>query len=160
MSRFSWRFFFIAVLLGVIFGVWMSAYRGDFRDEKIRLEKNIAEISFKNVAVNAEVVDREDTRILGLSGKSALKEGEGMWFDFISDGYHGIWMKEMNFPIDILWFDKHLRVIHMKENAAPESYPETYAPSSPDRFVLEVPAGFVKKYTISLGESVTVNKTP
>ncbi|MFA5830784.1 MAG: DUF192 domain-containing protein [Candidatus Paceibacterota bacterium] len=154
------RTFFIALLLGVIFGVWTTAYRGDFRGDKAPLEKNIAAISFKNVSVEAEVVNREDTRILGLSGRSALSEGEGMWFDFISEGYHGFWMKDMNFPIDILWFDKHLRIIHMKENASPESYPETYAPPSPDRFVLEVPAGFVKKYAVSLGESVTVNKTP
>ena len=154
MKNFPKRRFFTVLFSGILFGVFLSAYSGSFNTEK-----KYTVISFKKVSVTAEVSDTEVLRVRGLSGRISLKEGEGMWFDFWSDGYHSFWMKEMNFPIDILWLNKDSEVVYIKENATPESYPETFIPSSPDRFVLEVPAGFVKKYEVILGEKVTVHKT-
>ena len=60
-------------------------------------------------------------------------------------------MKEMNFPIDIIWLDENLKIVAIKENAMTESYPEVFTPSTPARYVLEVPAGFVQKNKISVG---------
>ncbi len=123
--------------------------------------KTEAEIVFAHTTVRAEVADTESSRIRGLSGRAPLPDGAGMWFDFDASGTPGIWMKEMNFPLDILWFDEGLHVVFVKENALPESYPEVFSPPSqfsPARYVLEVPAGFVKKYGVSLGENVSLQK--
>lgn len=61
-----------------------------------------------------------------------------MWFDFQTDTNTGFWMKEMNFSIDMLFLNKDLKIMHIKENATPESYPESFGPSTPYRYVLEV----------------------
>ena len=34
----------------------------------------------------------------------------------------------MNFPIDMIWIDENMKVIYIKKDATPESYPTTYGP--------------------------------
>ena len=87
----------------------------------------------------------------GLSGWPALAENSGLFFIFPNSGIHGIWMKDMNFPIDIIWLDENYQIVFIKENAMPKSYPEVFTPSTPARYVLEVLAGFVQKNKIFVG---------
>jgi len=122
------------------------------------LPSEFVRVEFKNKIVIAELVDTPAKRILGLSGREELPPETGMWFDFGSPVYPGIWMKEMKFPIDILWFDEGYHVVSFKENALPESYPESFEPSGLSRYVLEVPVGFVKENGIVSGDIVLVEK--
>jgi hypothetical protein len=125
--------------------------------QKTSSDENVfTNITFKNTTVRAEIVNTNSKRILGLSGRKNLEEGKGMWFDFEADTNTGFWMKEMNFSIDMLFLSKDFEIIYIKENATPDSYPETFGPSTPYRYVLEVPSGFSKKYSISLGDTVTL----
>lgn len=87
----------------------------------------------------------------GLSDRPILAENSGLFFIFPYSDTHGIWMKEMNFPIDIIWLDENYQIVAVKENAAPDSYPEVFKPTTPALYVLEVPAGFVQKHKISVG---------
>jgi uncharacterized membrane protein (UPF0127 family) len=116
-----------------------------------------ADIVFKNTTVKADISDTNALRARGLSGRSSLHDGAGMWFVFEAEESHSIWMKEMNFPLDILWFDAGLQLVHTKENATPESFPEAFRSSAPALYVLEVPAGFVQKYQVAAGEKVAVH---
>ena len=103
-------------------------------------------------------VDEEtNERIAGLSGVSGLRDLEGKLFIFDADGKHGIWMKDMLIPIDILWIDKNLKVIHIVENASPDSYPHTvFSPPLDARFVLEMNAFFVSSLKIKVGDTLTL----
>jgi uncharacterized membrane protein (UPF0127 family) len=77
-------------------------------------------------------------------------------FAFGSEGEHSIWMKDMNYAIDIIWVEKSGRIVHLKENATPESYPESFASPKPAWYVIEAPAGFVAKQGIEIGDEVVV----
>ncbi len=114
----------------------------------------IISVNFRNTVVRADVSDTEAKQTLGLSYRKDLPEGSGMWFDFLKDVNWGFWMKDMNFSIDMIWFDKDFSVIYIKENATPESYPAFFGPEKPYRYVLEVPSGFVKRYSVFVGDSV------
>lgn len=105
-------------------------------------------------SIRTEIVDTPAKRILGLSGRDSLSKGTGMLFVFETPDLHGFWMKDMNFPIDIIWFNEYSEVIHIVENASPESYPETFTPPSPSLYVLEVPAGFAQEHHIKLGDVI------
>lgn len=142
--------FFLAVFFGLL-----AFFPSASREQKAAKH---ATVVFKNTTISTEVADTEATRVQGLSGRKNLANGEGIWFDFLRETDAGIWMKDMNFPIDILWFDTNFKAMYIKENAAPESYPEVFAPNQPSRFVLEVPAGFIQKYGVSLGDGVLVSK--
>ena len=103
--------------------------------------------------VAAVVRTREDLE-RGLSGRDSLALGTGMWFDFGSPDRWGIWMKDMRFPIDIVWFDENLSIVSIKISVAPETYPEAFYPSRPARFVLEISSGAVEKYRLEVGNQV------
>lgn len=57
------------------------------------------------------VADTPSERSLGLSGKSALENDEGMLFVFRENGRYGFWMKDMKFSIDIVWIDENRRIV-------------------------------------------------
>jgi len=45
-------------------------------------------------------------------------------------------------------------VVHVVESAAPSSYPTAFKPPKPARYVLELPAGSVKRYNIEIGSTL------
>ena len=79
-----------------------------------------------------------------------------MLFVFDSDDYRAIWMKDMKFPIDVLWITSGLEISDIVENMSPESYPTLYKPHVPVKYVLEIPAGTVKNAKILVGQSVEI----
>jgi uncharacterized protein len=87
--------------------------------------------------------------------RDSLPSNQGMLFTFGSDGYPGIWMMNMSFPIDIIWIDSQHRVADIVEDAQPCGIIcSTYNPSAESRYVLEVNAGFAKKNRVSIGDEV------
>jgi hypothetical protein len=106
-------------------------------------------------AVTVEIADTHDERILGLSGREFLKPNTGMFFVFDDPDTYGIWMKDMKFNLDIIWLDQFGEIIHIKEDATPESYPDTtFVPDKPALYVLEVPAGFIQEKHLELGDRI------
>ncbi len=93
-------------------------------------------------------------RSLGLGGRSYLAEGTGLLFIFDKSDTYGIWMKNMLFPIDVAWLDSKYKIIHIEHDIQPFSYPETFYPSSPARYILETNAGFFDKNGISTGTTL------
>jgi uncharacterized protein len=106
------------------------------------------------IAVKVKVLDSDIERIKGLSGKKELKEDEGMFFEFEENGKHGIWMKDMNFPIDIIWFDKNGAIIYVEKAVDPKTYPKVFKPESDAMYVLEVNSGFFDKNNLILGDTI------
>lgn len=98
------------------------------------------EITVAGKIFNVEIADTEAKRSLGLSERSSLKEKEGMLFIFPTSGFPRFWMKDMNFPIDIVWLNERFEVVGIEKNVSPDTYPQTFTPSTPVKYVLEVPA--------------------
>ena len=120
------------------------------------MHQNNRTITIGGVSVAVDVADTESSREQGLSGRSDLPGGKGMLFVFDSDGLWGIWMKDMRFPIDIVWADVDGKVITVANNVAPETYPEVFSPSSPARYVLELLAGFAAAQGIVEGSQIVL----
>lgn len=87
------------------------------------------------------IADTGESRRKGLSGRAPLARECGLLFVFNYDGYHAIWMKNMRFSIDVIWIDNTGIVVHIERGLVPDSYPQTFVPASPARYVLEVAAG-------------------
>jgi uncharacterized membrane protein (UPF0127 family) len=107
--------------------------------------------------IKVELATTPDEQQKGLSGKTNLKENEGMIFVFKNLGNYSFCMKDMNFPIDMIWIGEDLKVIYIKKNALPESYPESFGPEISDKntkYVLEVVSGFSDKNNLKVGDSV------
>lgn len=105
----------------------------------------------------ADVADTGAARQRGLSGRESLPWGTGLLFVFETDGNWGIWMKEMHFPLDIIWAGSDGTIITIAQDVAPESYPKVFYPSAPTaRYVLELPAGFTAEHAIAEGQKIVV----
>lgn len=100
------------------------------------------------------LANTEADRVKGLSGVQSLAPNGGLLMEFDSSDTHGIWMKDMNFPLDIVWLDAHQKVVYIVMNAPPEDPASTvYAPKDPALYVLELPAGSVKAAGIKTGDT-------
>ena len=96
----------------------------------------------------------------GLSGRSSLAPNRGMLFVFPQPHVQYFWMKGMKFPIDIIWLDENYTVLGAVENAPPcKAHCPTYNSRVPAKYVLEVPAGTVKKEELKSGDRLIVQYT-
>ncbi len=107
--------------------------------------------------IQVEVADTQSERVQGLSGHAPLKEGEGMLFVFEEEGNWGIWMKDMQFSLDIIWAASDGTIITIASNVSPDTYPQVFYPAEPRAtYVLEVPAGFAGRRGIAEGAKLVV----
>jgi len=108
------------------------------------------------IRVNVDVAATIAARERGLSGRAPLGPDEGMYFVFPRSERYLFWMKDMRFPIDIIWIQDGV-VADITENAVqpgPGEEPARYAPGTAVNRVLEVPAGFVKAKGVRVGDPV------
>ncbi len=69
--------------------------------------------------LQAEVMVSDEDRAMGLMFRPSLPLDRGMIFVFEAPEFHGIWMKNCKFPIDILWLDEQKQVVHVAEAVPP-----------------------------------------
>lgn len=101
------------------------------------------------IATSSEDMER------GLGNRDSLPENEGMLFEFVAPGSYSFWMKDMKFPLDIVWIDSQKKVIKVDSTISPETYPDVFVPPSDVLYVLEINSGASQKY--GLVEGVVVN---
>lgn len=138
----------IAVLLLLLASSWL------YGQEYYVGELNAGTLSIGDTTIVVEKVATYPSRAKGLGGKEYLKEGTGMFFVFPDDDFHGFWMKDMKFPIDIIWIDSSYKIVDVKKNVTPETYPEVFGPEAKARYVLEVNAGFSDNHAVKRGGKV------
>ncbi len=117
-------------------------------------------VQIGDAVVKAEVESTPQQREKGLSGRTTLEKDHGMLFVFPNKDKHGFWMKDMNFPIDMIWVDTD-RVVYIQENAPTPLPNETlpiYVPTDAANLVLEVPAGYTREHGIVIGSKVKIQK--
>lgn len=111
------------------------------------------EILINNTKIHADIADNDCKRELGLS-KRQYMEKDGMFFVFENSGNYNFWMKDMNFPIDILWIDQDYKIIGIKKSIATSTYPETFGSEYYSRYILELSSGFSDKNNIKIGDKI------
>jgi len=178
--RIAERIAMVAILLILIAGsAWLyfavtydqaevreSVARGDYQiileSSETELEEkdwqviypNTVEVFIKDVPVRASVADDLPERIKGLSHTPFLPANVVKLFVFGAYGEHSIWMKDMNYAIDIIWATKEGEIVYLEEDVAPETFPESFASPIPAWYVVEAQAGFVANNQIELGDQI------
>lgn len=92
-----------------------------------------------------EVARTQEDRHRGLAGREDLPAGEGMLFIFDRPGDYSFWMREVAFPIDLVWLSPGRRVVGVERLPVCHTGPcPQYSPPHPVQYVLEVPAHHFK----------------
>jgi uncharacterized membrane protein (UPF0127 family) len=86
-------------------------------------------------------VDEQGEITKGLGGRESLPNDSGMLFVMPEPIIPNFWMKDMLFPIDFIWIDEEMKIVAITPSIGVDSYPITFSPPSPVKYVLEVNAG-------------------
>ncbi|MFA5290844.1 MAG: DUF192 domain-containing protein [Candidatus Paceibacterota bacterium] len=135
MKRFLILFLIIIFVIGIFIG--FNSTRHD-RTTKNNFSYQTTQIQIGTTTIVAEVADTPVKRELGLSGRLALPADRGMLFVYPEPAIQGFWMKDMHFPIDIIWFDVNKKIIGATKNLRPESYPQVFYSPEPIKYALEI----------------------
>jgi uncharacterized membrane protein (UPF0127 family) len=106
-------------------------------------------------AFTAEISDTNALRELGLSNRESIAADHAMLFVFPEDGSNLFWMKDMNFSIDMIWLDSNRKIMFIAADASPDSFPKTFGPTAPSRYVIETRAGIAAELGLKVGDRVS-----
>jgi uncharacterized protein len=98
-----------------------------------------------------------DAQSKGLAIRDSLNENEGMLFIFETPQKYSFWMKDMKFPIDIIWINQDGEIVHLEKSLPPCVFLlpcPSYAPKDDSLYVLEVVSNFTNKFNINVGDPV------
>jgi uncharacterized membrane protein (UPF0127 family) len=116
-------------------------------------------ISVSGKSYQAIIADTSIKRAIGLMFRESLPKGACMLFIFRSAGHHAIWMRNMKFPIDVIWLNEKLEVVDSKAQIKPcesiLSCPE-YSPSEMASYLIEFNAGVTKREKIRAGSKARI----
>jgi len=139
------------ILLMIVIGIF-------FWREQSRLSNKNNTLSINGQSVDIQLADTEKLRYQGLSGQKKICEFCGMLFIFPEKKVENIVMRNMNFPLDIIYIDEN-KIIKIDANLLPEGEnPNTiYSSEFPVDYILEVNSGFTDKYNINIGDEINFN---
>lgn len=145
----------------VIFGIiYLLTYIGFFffvglKEPASKEQINSPYLMINELRIPVEVVDTPEKRTLGLSYRESLASDSGMLFVMPSRRVSSFWMKEMRFPLDIIWIDGD-KIVNLSQDLPPggPQPKNSYSSLYPVDQVLEVNGGFAEKNGIKIGDQV------
>ena len=119
------------------------------------------ELNFRNVCINNNCFEVEIARTIeekrqGLMNRDNLPESKGMLFIYSSEGFYSFWMKNMEFPLDIIWINKDKEIVHIKKNVQPclENTCHGFGSEEKAMYILEINSGLIDKIGIKIGDKI------
>lgn len=116
-------------------------------------------ITINEKTFQLKVAKSQEEKEIGLSETESLSDNQGMIFLFDDPGYYSFWMKDMKFPIDIIFINKD-NVVDVFENAQPQNDSinnlKIYTPIAPADKVLEIKSGLSKDHNIKKGDKIRI----
>lgn len=125
-----------------------------------KTEKTEGKYSLKigDLDVSLVVSDTEETRVKGLSEMELLPDNSAMLFVFDKPDTYGFWMKDMKFPIDVIWLDEKMKITHIEKNVSPDTFPNKFFPPEKSLYVIEFNAGFSEQNGLVVGNILDLKK--
>lgn len=145
----------IAILAAVIF------FRSGFFNRQPSIKSDEPQISIDSKNFKLLLAKSEDEQIKGLSNREAIDQNTGMLFIFKEKDFYPFWMKNMKFPIDIIYISDN-KVVDIYQNVKPQenetdtSKIRIYRPKEKANYVLEMNAGKAKENNIKIGDEVAI----
>lgn len=123
--------------------------RPDFEQSHVYIETTDGRI----YQFTLEVADTSQRRTFGLMFVKEMAPDEGMIFIWDKPALRQFWMRNTYVSLDILFFDKEGRLLHIAEHTTPLS--DRSIPSmAPTQFVVELNAGEAQRRQIDIGSQL------
>ena len=103
--------------------------------------------------IDIEIADDDYQTQTGLMYRNSMEETQGMLFIFPDEQYHAFYMKNTNFPLDIIYINSNKEIVSFQKNAQPRD--ESSLPSeAPAQYVLEINAGLSDTWNLEVGDKM------
>lgn len=103
--------------------------------------------------INIEIADDDYQTQTGLMYRTSMENDQGMLFVFPEAEYHTFYMKNTQFPLDIIYIGADKKIINIVKNAKP--FNESSLPSEgPAQYVLEINAGLSDAWSLEPGDKI------
>ena len=112
-------------------------------------------IMVDDVPLEVQIADTDPRRVRGLMFQDQLPYDQGMIFVFQEPGAYSLWMINMQFALDMIWFDADGNVVHIETDVPPCKTTleittcQSLVPAGEASYILEVTAGFVEMHNIT-----------
>ena len=107
----------------------------------VRFDKSI------KASIEIEIADTPETQMKGLMGRKNLDDNSGMLFVFEHLEPQKFWMKNTLVPLDIIFVGGDGCIVNIVGSAPPLSN-RRYSSKGPAKYVVEVRAGFAKRFQL------------
>jgi len=146
-----------AVIIGVI---GMLTLPSDSKLESVEFPRGT--ILVDDIALEVQIADSEPRRVRGLMFQDQLPPDQGMIFVFNEPGLYSLWMLNMQFPLDMIWFDQNGNVVHIEKDVPPCKTAleittcQSVVPDDEALYVLEVTSGFIDQNNITYDSKLSI----
>lgn len=108
--------------------------------------------------LQVELADTPDRRARGYMFRDGVGPEDGMLFPFGEESVHTFWMKNVRFPLDMIWIDGAGRVVHVEDHvpACREDPCPSYGPMTRAAYVLELAAGRAAELSLEPGTQLEI----
>ena len=105
------------------------------------------------VIIDIEIANTDYKIQTGLMYRNSMKNNQGMLFAFDDVSERSFYMKNTKIPLDLIFINDNNIIVSFQKNAKP--FDESSLPSNaPAKYVLEINAGLVDTWGISVGDSI------
>lgn len=110
-----------------------------------------------SVAFAIEIAETEYETQTGLMYRPSMEPSQGMLFIFPKAGQRSFYMKNTEFPLDIIYIGEDQKIVSFQKNAQP--YNESSLPSEgAAKYVLEINGGLSDNLGLQVGDSITFTR--
>ncbi|MEO9894518.1 DUF192 domain-containing protein [Aurantibacter sp.] len=108
-------------------------------------------------SINIEFAESEYETQTGLMYRHSMENNQGMLFIFPDEAMHSFYMKNTEFPIDIIFIKADSTIGSFQENAQPFNE-KGLSSKVPIKYVLEVNAGLAEQWLLEVGDKIEFQK--
>ncbi|MBR9679925.1 MAG: DUF192 domain-containing protein [Candidatus Altiarchaeota archaeon] len=138
---------FVLLLLSPLIGLITKKNIAEYETTKLKLGSDEFEL---------EIADTRDKQIKGLMNRDELGDWKGMLFVFEPATRPAFWMRNVRFPIDIIFIDQQGIITEIWKNQEPCGFVCTaQQPAELTRYVIEINTGASSQ--ISIGDKIRIS---
>lgn len=121
------------------------------KEGELNLKKVNTDSIYKKLDI--EIAETEYETQTGLMYRKSMEDNQAMLFIFENEQPRSFYMKNTEFPLDIIFLNKEKKIVSIQKNAKP--FDNTALPSNvPVLYVLEINGGLSDIWKINIGDAI------
>jgi len=146
-----------AVIIGI---AGMLSIPSDSKLELVEFPRGTIKVD--DIVLEVQIADTGPRQVRGLMFQDQLPYDQGMIFVYNEPGVYSLWMINMQFSLDMIWFDENGSIVHIEKNIPPCKKPieimacQSIVPSEDALYILEITAGFIDEFNITKDSKLSI----